>query len=80
VATNPSRGPRITPRDRLVVAALAVVGILTAAPGVHLFERALRPVAAIVISHGLAIVLLATAVHQWRVRRTRATAPRATAG
>ena len=75
-----SRWPRLTPRDRLVVAALALVGIVTAAPGLHLFELILRPMPAIVVSHGIAVALLATAVYQWQVRRTRATTSRSTAG
>jgi hypothetical protein len=74
VTTSPSRRPRITRRDRLIVAALALVGAVTAAPGVHLFERVLRPVAAIVVSHGIAVTLIAMAVYQWRVRRARAAA------
>jgi hypothetical protein len=80
VPLSESRHPGIALRDWLAVGALAVVGILSAAPGVHLFERFLPPVPAIVVSHGIAVALLGTAVYQWRVRRARTFAGRATPG
>ncbi|MEP7066594.1 MAG: hypothetical protein ABI889_11215 [Gemmatimonadota bacterium] len=66
---TPSRQLRTPPRDRLVIAATALIGILSAAPGVHLFELFLRPMPAIVMSHGIALALLGTAAYQWRARR-----------
>jgi hypothetical protein len=67
-------------RDRFAVAALALVGILSAAPGVHLFELILRPLPAMLVSHGIAVALIGIAVYQWRVRRARSDGPRVNPG
>ena len=58
-------------RDRLGIAALVLVGILIAAPGVHLFELWMPHPRAFVISHGLALCILAVAVQRWRAQRAR---------
>lgn len=50
-------------------AGTAVLGLLTATPGVHLFERWLASPLAVVVSHGLAVVILGLAVVQWRAAR-----------
>jgi hypothetical protein len=62
---HPPREPRPARRDALVVAAIVVAAILTATPGVHLFERWL----AVLVSHGIAVVLLAVAARRWRRAR-----------
>jgi hypothetical protein len=62
-------------RRHLAPAGTALLGVLTATPGVHLFERWLAQTPAILVSHGLALGLLALAVAQWRAGRTRAAAP-----
>jgi hypothetical protein len=59
----------------LAPAGTALLGVLTATPGVHLFERWLAPMPAILVSHGLALGLLGLAVAQWRAGRARAAAP-----
>lgn len=62
--------PRPIRRARIVALTTALASVLVAAPGVHLFERWLRPRPAIVVSHGLALVGLALAAYRWR-RLTR---------
>ena len=61
----------MTRRDWVTVITLAAIGILTAAPGVHVFEIFLPRMPATVVSHGIAAVLLGLAIYQWRVRRAR---------
>lgn len=46
-----------------------VLGVLAATPGVHLFERWLAPLPAVIVSHGIAVTMLGVAIWQWRVRR-----------
>jgi glucose uptake protein GlcU len=58
-------------RTYLVPAGTAIVGVLTATPGVHLFERWLAPTSAILVSHALALALVGLATTQWRARRAR---------
>jgi glucose uptake protein GlcU len=62
-------------RGRAAPAGLGLLAVLTATPGVHLFERWMAPAPAVVVSHGLAVVILGLAVVQWRAgRRARALA------
>ena len=58
-------------RTYLAPTGTALLGLLTATPGVHLFERWLAPTPAILVSHGLALALVGVAVVQWRARRAR---------
>lgn len=58
-------------RARVGPAVTAVLGVLTATPGVHLFERWLAPAPALVVSHALALALVGLAVAQWRGQRAR---------
>ena len=44
-------------------------GMLTATPGGHAFERFLPPLPSKIISHGLALVILAIAFREWRALR-----------
>ena len=62
---------RLTSRDRLVLAGLVLAAVLTAAPGVHAFELWLPARAAFVVSHGLALLLLAVTACEWRRRAAR---------
>ena len=62
-------------RDRYMVALLAVLAVLAATPGVHLVELWLPPRPALLLSHGVALVLLALAGHRWRVGRARRSGP-----
>ena len=57
--------------SRARAAGLVVAAVLTATPGVHLFELILSPTPAKVVSHGLALVMLAIAFREWRVLRRR---------
>jgi len=66
---------RQTRRRGYRFAALAVLAVLVAAPGVHLFERFLEPSAALWLSHGLALLLLGVAAWRWRATRARSVAP-----
>ena len=59
-------------RRRTGLGALAVLAVLVAAPGVHLFERWLAPVPALWVSHGLAASLLVAVIWRWRAARRRA--------
>jgi hypothetical protein len=54
-----------------VLAGLVAAAVLTAAPGVHAFERWLPPRAAFLVSHGLALLLLGVAALEWRRRAGR---------
>jgi hypothetical protein len=74
-----SRTSRLGARDRIVVTVTALGGLLTAAPGVHLFELLLPPTPAIIVSHGLAAFFLGVAAYQWRARRARASQARSSA-
>ena len=70
------RPPRSdAPRGRyaraVAPAGTAALGLVTATPGVHLFEQWLAPAPAVFVSHGLAVVLLGLAVVQWRAARGR---------
>lgn len=65
----------MTRTDWFVILGIAVASVLCAAPGVHLFELWMAPRPALLISHGLAVVGLAVAVWQWRIRRRRASIP-----
>jgi hypothetical protein len=67
----PPHRPHLTPRDRVVVLGAALISVLVAAPGVHVFERWLSPRAAFIVSHGLALLGLGLTAWQWRVRRSR---------
>jgi hypothetical protein len=60
--------PRTTSHS-LRHAALALLAILVAAPGVHLFELWLDPRSALWVSHGLALALLTVVVWRWRAAR-----------
>ena len=64
---------RQTTRDRLRFGALALLAVLVAAPGVHAFELWLPARAALWISHGLAVLLLALVAWRFTVARTRHT-------
>ena len=55
-------------------AALGLVGLLTAVPGVHLFERWMASAPAVLVSHGLAAGLLGLALVRWRAARRAKTA------
>ena len=50
-------------------AALALLAVLVAAPGIHLFELWLPHPAALWVSHGLAVALLTVVVWRWRAAR-----------
>jgi hypothetical protein len=54
-----------------VLAGLVLAAVLTAAPGVHAFEVWLPARAALVVSHGLALLLLAVTAFEWRRRAAR---------
>lgn len=60
--------PRLSARDWLVVIALLLAAVAAAVPGVHLLELWLSRPAAMLVSHGVGLVLLAAAVQQWRAR------------
>ena len=55
--------------DRIRFGALALLAVLVAAPGVHLFELWLAPSAAFYLSHGLALCLVAAVIWRWRASR-----------
>ena len=61
-------------RRYAVPAALCLVGLLTAVPGVHLFERWMASAPAVLVSHGLAAGLLGVALVRWRAARRAKTA------
>ena len=68
-----------TAHGRLRYAALALVAILIAAPGVHLFELWLDHAVALWASHAVALGTLAAVAWRWRTTRPRRrgrTAPR----
>jgi hypothetical protein len=56
-------------RDRVVAAALVVAALAATFPGFHLLELRLPRLTAMLISHGVGLVLLAAAVIRWRGRR-----------
>lgn len=66
-----SRVTRVGRSRAFAAAGTAALGVLTAVPGVHLFERWLAPSPAVIVSHGLAVVMLALAAAQWRVAHRR---------
>lgn len=66
---SPDQTLRLSNRDRIFVGAIALVGVLTAAPGVHVFQLWLPHGTAFLVSHGIGLVLLGVAWWQWRVRR-----------
>ena len=66
-----TREPSSSSRDRAIVACIALVSILVAAPGVHVFEWWLARTPAVLVSHGIALLGLAAAVVEWRRRRVR---------
>ncbi len=55
--------------SRMRFGALAVLAILVAAPGIHLFELWLAPSAAFYLSHVMALALLAVVIWRWRASR-----------
>ncbi len=55
--------------ERLRFGVLALLAILVAAPGVHLFELWLAPSAAFYLSHGLPLGLLVVVIWRWRASR-----------
>jgi protein-S-isoprenylcysteine O-methyltransferase Ste14 len=67
-------------RDRIAVLAVTVISVLIAVPGVHLFEIWLPLQAARIVSHGLALLGLTSALWQWRRRRARAVRAASRAG
>ena len=62
--------PLTTPQ-RLRFGLFVLLAILVATPGVHLAERWLARPAAIWVSHGLAVCLLAAVTWRWRAARLR---------
>jgi hypothetical protein len=60
-----------TIRDRLRFGILALLALLVAAPGIHVFERWIPGRAAFWVSHGLAALLLALVAWRWAVTRAR---------
>ena len=56
-------------RRRARTVGLVLAGMLTATPGVHALERFLPPRPSKIISHGLALVILAIAFREWRALR-----------
>lgn len=64
-----TRRNAIPGREFAVPAGLGLLGVLTATPGVHLFERWMAPTPAVLVSHGLAVGLLGIAVARWRAAR-----------
>lgn len=62
--------------SRVRFAALAVLALLVAAPGVHLFELWLPGRVAVWVSHGLAAILLAVVGWRWAAARARASTSR----
>jgi hypothetical protein len=73
--TRPNAAPG---RRRAGPAGLGLLGLLTATPGVHVFERWMAPLPAVLVSHGLAVGLLGLAVARWRsARRAGPAAPAA---
>jgi hypothetical protein len=62
--------PLTTPQ-RLRFGLLALLAVLIATPGVHVAERWLARPAAIWVSHGLALGLLAVVLWRWWVARRR---------
>ena len=63
--------PQPTRRDWVIILGIALLAVLCAAPGVHLFALWLPPLPALLVSHGIAVVGLAIAFWQWRARRRR---------
>ena len=64
-----------TPRQRISIAGMVIVAVLTATPGVHLFELWLPHRAAVLVSHGIALVLLGLAAWRWWRWRGTASVP-----
>ena len=54
---------------------LALLALLVAAPGIHLFEMWLDARVAFYISHGLALALLALIAWRWRASRSGQSGP-----
>jgi putative Ca2+/H+ antiporter (TMEM165/GDT1 family) len=65
----PAAEPPRTRRDRAVVLGAGLAGVLCATPGVHLAELWLPRLPAVLVSHGVAVVLLGVAVRRWRAAR-----------
>ena len=70
--TTPGRPSRGAFASSLRPAALGLAGVLAAVPGVHAFEPWMTPRAAVLVSHGLAVALLAGALLLWRAGRRTA--------
>lgn len=69
---NPPHRRRLTRTDWSIVLGIALLAVLCAAPGVHLFALWLAAFPAMLVSHGLALVGLGVAAWQWRSRRRAA--------
>jgi hypothetical protein len=62
----------MTNRDRIIVGGLLLAALLVAPFGMHALELVFSGYTPAIVSHSLALVLIAVAVWQWRVRRSRA--------